>query len=131
MNAFERLRHIMGDERTVAVVNGAFFSIRAYGVPPWQALIGLADRLCGLHGLSAEVHPNAVVFYLLGSRAKQPACIVVSMAGGQASPSAMAERHTSHALLQLFEGDADDTDMAGASAHTARWIETKGRMLLH
>jgi hypothetical protein len=131
MNAFERLRHIMGDERTVEIVNGAFFSIRAYGTQPWQALTQMADRLCGLHGLSAEVHQNAVVFYLLGSRAKQPACIVVSLAGNTASPSAMAERHTPHALIQLFEGDADDTDMAGSSAHHARWVETKGRLLFY
>lgn len=131
MNAYEKLKHLAQDERTVQVVDGAFFSIRHHGAPQVVALCQMADRLCAMHGLSAHIENGAVVFYHLGSRAKQPACLLISMAGGSTSPSAMVVRHTPLALIQVFEGDADDTDMAEAGAYAARGIETKGRMLLH
>lgn len=132
MNAYDRLKHAATDERFSQMVNGAFFAIHKLGTAPLQALSHMADNICGLYGLSAEVHRNAVVFYHLTSRAKHPAAIMVSMGGGSPSPSATLLRNTEFALIQVFEGDADDTDeVADTGAVPTHWVETKGRVLLH
>ena len=132
MTGYERLRNIADDDRMQERVHACFTSIRHYGIEAWRAMTLMADDICGKYGLSAEVHRSAVVFYHLGSRAKQPAAIVVSMAGGRPSPSAMVTISTAMSLIQVFEGDADDRDFVeDAGAHAARWVETKGRMLLH
>lgn len=132
MNAYERLKSILDDLRTISVIDGTFHSIIRLGVSPAQALAHMADRVCSMHGLSGEVHNNAVVFYHLGSRGKQPACLVAGLQAGQsASPSAQAYRSTAFSLLQVFEGDADDRDVERPGAVATHRLETKGRVLFH
>jgi hypothetical protein len=132
MNAYERLRSLMADADFVTRVNTCFFGIRHYGTLPHSALAHMADSLCSKYGLSAEVHPHAVVIYDRSSRSKHPACLVLSMQLNQTpSPSAMAYRFAGYSLLQAFEVDADDTDVAGDCPQPTNWVKTKGRVLLH
>lgn len=135
MTGYERLKGLVeNDHRFMPAVEGAFWNILYNGGNPYRVLSHMADTICGLMGLSAEVHGNSVVFYMLTSRAKHPACILVSMNAGQpSSPSAMFIMRGTRALVQVFEGDADDTQdiMAGTRPLPAHWVETKGRVLLH
>ena len=133
MTPYERLvGFVQRDPVFLQQANAAFFNIKSNAFHPAHLLAHMADRLCGHFGLSAEVHTNAVLFFLTSSRSKHPASIVVSLNADQpSSPSAMFIYRGAHALIQVFEGDADDTDVAGDSAYSSYWLETKGRMLLH
>lgn len=128
----DRLVHIMADNRTADIINGAMFATRTAGVAPIRAMTHMAETLCGLHGMTASVYSNAVLLWPSSSRAARPACIVISADHGQAaSPSCRALRRTGQALIQVFDGGADDADMAGDSPTTQDRIEAESRVLLH
>lgn len=134
MTPYDRLKSMVADDpRFMETVKGAFWALR-YGAY-WQAVFtNMADTLCGRHSLSAEVHGNAVILWNSSSRAKQPACVVISRDAGQtASPSALYVRRNCEALIQVFEGDADDGDelLEGLGQNAIHWTKAQGRVLLH
>jgi hypothetical protein len=128
----DRLVHIMADNRTAEIINGAMFATNTAGVAPIRAMTHMAETLCGLHGMTASVYNNAVLIWPSSSRAVRPACILISADRGQAaSPSCRAFRRTGQALIQVFYGGADDTDMAADSPATQDRIEAESRVLFH
>jgi hypothetical protein len=116
----------------ISRIDSAMHSIRSGHAPAHRALEHLATDLCSKYALTAEIHGTAIVLYPLNTRAKQPPCIVASMAASQAiSGNSVGCYRSAFSVVQVFEAGADDSDdVEGTGAATARRIETKGRTLL-
>lgn len=132
--SYERLLALVSDpsEFTEKVHSGYWAIRRGLGSSPANVLRVTADYLCGKYDLSGEIADGSIVLWSSSSRAKQPACIIVSADMGQpASPSATMYRRTGMAFIQVFEVDADDTEVADGRTLAAHWFQAQDRVLFH
>lgn len=74
-----------------------------------------------------EVGSN-LVWTVRNSRAKKPACIVVSRGINPMAPSATLLISEAGCTKQLFPAGVDD-GLEGAGAFTSLWVESQGRSL--
>lgn len=128
--AYDRMKAITADPAFLQMARTAFYRLEVQrdGGAPLEMLDDASRR----YGLAGEVSGVAVVLYLRGSRARHPACIVLSPNRGQhGSTSCSSLTRTEHCLIQIFEGDADDTAVADDCTLPTHRVETKGRVLLH
>jgi len=80
--------------------------------------------------LLCETTRDCIMITSTFSKAKQPAMAVLSADHGQlTSPSALSYRRNGVVLMQLFEKDADDTEMANRRTVSPNRVKAQGRML--
>ena len=130
MTPYERLRDsLIADPQVLRYIDTEVYNTTKGGGSTTFRRLG--EYLEGRLRLSAVPGEDALLLVEAGSRAKQPACAVISRNEGQfGSPSALFSHRTAFTLVQVFEGGADDRDLAGEGAGAAYWIEAQDRVLL-
>ena len=132
--SFERLYTIFKQNSLAEQIDNTFYKVSVMADHPSVLLNNMAENISRCHGLSAHIVQDAVQFYSLSSRAAKPACVVVSRNHGHfASPSPLFVRRTAHALIQVFEVGADDTDewMERGGEGTTAKLAAQDRFLLY
>lgn len=129
---YEQLKTIAETPEFQRICTDGYSAIRNSGLSKQLCIQHMIDRLTSKFGMMNETSHSGgttMVLYLTGTRAKQPACIVVSANIGQlASPSAEFVFYGAGCMIQVFDGGADDGLETAGPAASYR-IESKSRSL--